>query len=1412
MKTTFILIVVFFLFTINSVQSRINEMAIKDVIAPDPVSRLDPTGEIMALVGDAAQLIRLKGETAFNDFRISGSRWRQEETYIFVLDPWGNMLVHNDPELEGKNQMDLKDINGKLIIRGLLDAANAIPDKPEGWYHYQWPVPGGLLPRWKSSYVQKVKAPSGKSYIVGSGTYNDRMEREFVVDLVKKAVNEIEKHGKAAFKLFHDPTGPFLAKDAYIFVITMEGVEIVNPAFPSIEGRNNLDVRDPQGKFLTREIIKVVQTSGTGWVDYMWPKPGESVSTQKSAYVSRAILDGKPVAVGCGVYLGDAPKTIASANKMTAEQLMTLVREGAAVLEEKGEKAYPEFREKGSRWFHDDTYFFVVTMDGIQRFHATEPAREGLNVITHKDVLGRPFGKMSLETAGSSSGEGWIHYMWPEPGELFPKWKSTFVKRVTFPSGKQYYIGSAIYQLQMDKAFIEDVVNRASALVAEHGTGAFDLLRDKTGPFIFMDTYVFVDNAEGVELVNSAQPSLQGKNLINERDLNGKRVVRDYIDAAMQKGSAWVEYNWYRPGGNEPAQKHTFVRKVLHGNETYIVGSGFYLADDGQKTGEVRKESWKTIEKEEMSKSLYRQAINGEKGTLAQFSAKAGVRIARHAHPSEEYFMVTSGSVKYIVEDREYIIIPGEVLVTPSNVPHALEVLEETVWVNFFTPGREDWLRGEDQYLRYSEKSNPDFFKPNKPYDMTIQEQAYVLEKNYTGTEVKKATPGPVFTVVKDTAPEIISLVKEAAELIRVKGEAAFDEFRIAGSRWRMGDTYIFVLDPSGNMLVHADSQMEGKNQLDLKDINGKPIIRGLLGAVTSLPDKREGWYHYQWPVPGGLLPRWKSSYVRLVHTPTGKSFIVGSGVYNDRMEREFVVDLVKDAVGQIEKFGTASFRLFHDPKGPFKAKDAYVFVVNEQGVDLVNPGFPNLEGRNIMDLKDTRGKYLIREMFQVVGATGSGWVDYMWPKPGESVSTRKSTYVTKAKMGDQSVLVGCGVYLADAPKEIALTKKMEASELMTLVREAAVIFENNGEKAYPQFRMKGTKWFRDDTYFFVWNMEGVRVFHAAEPAGEGQNVSRLMDIHDRPIGQMMLNAASTGAKEGWVHYMYPEPGDIFPTWKSTFIKGVTFPDGKPYLIGCGIYQMELNKSFVEDVVDRAAKLIAKQGKQAFSQLRDKTGPFVFMDTYVFVQDIQGNELVNAAQPSLEGRNLLELKDLTGMEVVKAQLAALKNVESAWLDCYWFKPGDNLPALKRTYVRKVRFGSETYVVGSGIYLPGDEKKPAEIQKIAWNDVENVKFSEEVSRQLINGQKGTVARFAVKAGAGVGRHQHDNEEYVLALSGIMKFVFDDRDVLLKKGEVLIIPANVPHFIEVTEDAEFFDFFIPVRSDWMRGEDQYLRKEN
>jgi len=534
---------------------------------------------------------------------------------------------------------------------------------------------------------------------------------------------------------------------------------------------------------------------------------------------------------------------------------------------------------------------------------------------------------------------------------------------------------------------------------------------------------------------------------------------------------------------------------------------------------------------------------------------------------------------------------------------------------------------------------------------------------------------------------ELVRLVTEAGEMVATKGEKAFAELRVDGSRWRYDATYVFVLDLDGNMLVHPDPALEGKNTIELKDVGGKPITRGLIDAATMVADKPEGWYHYQWAVPGGLLPRWKSSFVRLVTAPSGKRYIVGSGVYNDRMERAFVIDMVNNAAAELDKDGAGALRLFHDPTGPFLAKEAYVFVYDRHGASLAIPPFPNLEKRELIDLRDSQGKPIIRDMLRLVRDKGSGWVDYMWPKPGESVPTRKSAYVRMANFGDQWVMIGCGVYLADAPKAKRSGRKMTATELATLVGEAATLLAEQGEQAFPELRTKGSKWLRDDTYFFVWKMDGTRVFHAIAPELEGADGSAATDIVGRPYGRMFLETAAGPTGEGWVHYMYPEPGGLFPTWKSVFVKRLSFPDGTPHLVGAGVYEMDMDRAFITDVVERAATLVATQGPGAFDQLRDKTGPYVFMDTYVFVDTAGGTELVNGAHPSLEGKSLVGLRDVRGNAVAEEYIAAATKDGSAWVEHYWYKPGQNTPALKHTYVKRAVFAGTTYIVGSGMY-PG----------------------------------------------------------------------------------------------------------------------------
>ena len=115
-----------------------------------------------------------------------------------------------------------------------------------------------------------------------------------------------------------------------------------------------------------------------------------------------------------------------------------------------------------------------------------------------------------------------------------------------------------------------------------------------------------------------------------------------------------------------------------------------------------------------------------------------------------------------------------------------------------------------------------------------------------------------------------------------------------------------------------------------------------------------------------------------------------------------------------------------------------------------------------------------------------------------------------------------------------------------------------------------------------------------------------------------------------------------------------------------------------------------------------------------------------------------------------------------------------------------------------------------LEKSSWKTMEIEQLNDKLSRQMISGENATISQLLLKKGATVPRHSHMNEQYSWIISGALKFVFDDREILVGEGEILLIPANVAHSAVALEDTVDVDIFAPRREDWIRKEDSYLRK--
>jgi quercetin dioxygenase-like cupin family protein len=113
------------------------------------------------------------------------------------------------------------------------------------------------------------------------------------------------------------------------------------------------------------------------------------------------------------------------------------------------------------------------------------------------------------------------------------------------------------------------------------------------------------------------------------------------------------------------------------------------------------------------------------------------------------------------------------------------------------------------------------------------------------------------------------------------------------------------------------------------------------------------------------------------------------------------------------------------------------------------------------------------------------------------------------------------------------------------------------------------------------------------------------------------------------------------------------------------------------------------------------------------------------------------------------------------------------------------------------------------QVISWKTLEVEQLSDNLTRQMISGESATISRFVIKKGTTVPRHSHANEQYAWIVSGSLKIIFDDREVVLNAGEILVIPPHAAHGAVALEDTVDVDIFVPRREDWIRNDDTYLR---
>ena len=114
----------------------------------------------------------------------------------------------------------------------------------------------------------------------------------------------------------------------------------------------------------------------------------------------------------------------------------------------------------------------------------------------------------------------------------------------------------------------------------------------------------------------------------------------------------------------------------------------------------------------------------------------------------------------------------------------------------------------------------------------------------------------------------------------------------------------------------------------------------------------------------------------------------------------------------------------------------------------------------------------------------------------------------------------------------------------------------------------------------------------------------------------------------------------------------------------------------------------------------------------------------------------------------------------------------------------------------------------------WDDMPKEHVTDVISRRLVTADRMMLAHVYLDKGAKVPQHSHDNEQLTYILEGALHFwIGADRseEVIVRAGEVLVIPSNVPHEAVALEDTLDVDVFSPPREDWLNGTDSYFHRK-
>jgi signal transduction histidine kinase len=410
-----------------------------------------------------------------------------------------------------------------------------------------------------------------------------------------------------------------------------------------------------------------------------------------------------------------------------------------------------------------------------------------------------------------------------------------------------------------------------------------------------------------------------------------------------------------------------------------------------------------------------------------------------------------------------------------------------------------------------------------------------------------------------------------------------------------------------------------------------------------------------------------------------------------------------------------------------FVKGELYLFVFDIKGTCLAHGRQNELIWKNLYDLKDTYGTYIVRSMI-AKARTGGGWITYQWK------FATKMSYVKEVRKGDKVYIIGAGYYPHSKEDAVVNLVKGAVALFNDAVKHGRSKDEVFSTMSYPLGRFTF-----GDLYLYALDFSGLQLAHGDLPGVIGTSGWTYRDASGKLVNQEIIAKlkemdVNTGL---WVEYVSKNAP------KRTYAEKVADGEGKYYFIAGGYYP-DADRNQATNLVGRVYRYMKLNGPSAaVHAITDRdSNEFRYGDLYSVVLNLKGICIAHGGNATLVGKNMFDDQDSTGFYFVREMIKKAQ-AGGGWTD---YKEKNS---FKTTYTELVTIGVDKFVIACGLY-PVSKRETMILIAKSGADYLRIHSQEEAMQEFVT-QDGKFTR-------------GDLDLFVFDTSGICLAFSDDYDMI------------------------------------------------